>query len=247
MGSVILVLAAVACAAVQRAIGVGYSLVLLPAAIAVLPDGQAVPCVLATGVLLSVALLVATRGEASAHPPLLDDPAVRGLLTLAPAGQLAALLVLGGLGGPELRTVAAAVLLLGCAAAVTRRRAPRRVPGRAAGGAAGLVIGAVGALTGVIGPFVALLLTLRAGAGGDVLRRRLWLCTAVLSSTALALATVLGTSDPRGALVALALAAPLALGAAAGTPLAARLKPGAHRVTVLVIAAAGAVTLLAGT
>jgi len=244
---VILAAAAVACAAVQRAVGVGYSLVLLPAAIAVLPDGQAVPCVLAAGILLSVGLLLVTRRDDVAEPALLDDPALRGLLALAPVGQLVALLLLGGLRGPELRIVAATVLLLGCASAVAQRRAPRTAPGPVTGGAAGAMIGAIGALTGVIGPFVALLLTLRADAGGDVLRRRLWLCTTVVSSTALVLAALLGTSDLRGALVALALAVPLALGAAAGAPLAGRLKPGAHRITVLLIAAAGAATLLAGT
>lgn len=240
MSFVVLVAAAVACAAVQRAIGVGYSLVLLPAAIAVLPDGRAVPCVLAVGIVLSVGLLLAGR-----RAPDVDD-VTRGLLTFAPAGQLVALLALGALRGPELRVAAAAVLLTGCAAALVRRRAPQRAPGRATGAAAGVVIGAVGALTAVIGPFVALLLTLRADAGGDELRRRLWLCTTVLSTTALALAALLGTSDLRGALVALALAPALAVGALAGAPLVGRLHPAAHRLTVLLIAAAGAATLLAG-
>ena len=235
---VVLGVAAVLCAAVQRAVGVGYSLVLLPAAIAVLPDGQAVPCVLAAGIVLSVGLIAAGR-----EAPRLDDT-TRGLLTLAPVGQLVALAVLGALRGPELRLVAAGVLLLGCAAALGRRRAPRRAPGSAVGAGAGLVIGAIGALTGVIGPFVALLLTLRADAGGEALRRRLWLCTAVLSSTALGLAALLGTGDLRGAVVALALAPALALGAVAGAPLAGRLQPATHRLTVLVIAAAGAASLL---
>jgi uncharacterized membrane protein YfcA len=238
---VVLGLAAVACAAVQRAVGVGYSLVLLPAAIAVLPDGQAVPCVLAAGVILSVGLLVADRGR----PEL--DAVTGGLLVLAPIGQLVALLVLGGLRGAELRIGAAAVLLLGCAAAVTQGRVRLRAPGRVAGACAGFVIGAIGALTAVIGPFVALLLTVDADAGGDALRRRLWCCTAVLGATALAFAAVLGTGDLRGALVALALAPALAVGALAGAPLADRLKPRAHRITVLLIAAAGAATLLAGT
>ncbi|MDA0172726.1 TSUP family transporter [Solirubrobacter taibaiensis] len=237
MSFLILALAAVLCAAVQRAVGVGYSLVLLPAAIATLPDGEAVPCVLAVGVVLSLGLLLAGRRR----PDL--DAAARGLLLLAPVGQLIALLALGGLRGPALRVTAAIVLLGGCVAALVR--AGPREPGRAAGAAAGLVIGAVGALTAVIGPFVALLLTLRADAGGDVLRRRLWLCTVVLSSTGLALVAVLGTSDLRGALVALALTPALALGAAAGVPLARRLRPSVHRYTVLAIAAAGAATLLA--
>ncbi|MDA0182111.1 TSUP family transporter [Solirubrobacter phytolaccae] len=240
MSFVVLALAAVVCAAIQRAIGVGYSLVLLPAAIAVLPDGQAVPCVLAAGVLLSVGLLVASRGR-----PQLDD-VTRGLLAFAPVGQLVALLVLGGLRGTELRVAAAAVLLLGCAAALIGRRGPRRPPGRVGGAVAGLGMGAVGALTAVIGPFVALLLTLEAGTGGDALRRRLWLCTAVLGSTALAFAALLGTSDVHGALVAVALSPALFVGAVAGTPLAGRLEPRAHRLTVLAIAAAGAATLLAG-
>jgi uncharacterized membrane protein YfcA len=68
----------------------------------------------------------------------------------------------------------------------------------------------------------------------------------VLGTTALAFAAVLGTSDLRGALVALALAPALAAGAVAGRPLADRLKPRTHRITVLLIAAAGAATLLAG-
>ena len=42
MSFVGLALAAAACGAIQRAVGVGYSLVLLPVAIAMLPDGQAV-------------------------------------------------------------------------------------------------------------------------------------------------------------------------------------------------------------
>jgi len=238
---VVLGLAAVVCAAVQRAVGVGYSLVLLPAAIAVLPDGQVVPCVLAAGVILSAGLLVADRGR----PDL--DAVTGGLLVLAPVGQVVALLVLGGLRGMELRIGAAAVLLLGCAAAVTQGRLRLRAPGRAVGACAGFVIGAIGALTAVIGPFVALLLTVDADAGGDALRRRLWCCTAVLGTTALVFAAVLGASDLRGVLVALALAPALAAGALAGTPLADRLKPRAHRFTVLLIAAAGAVTLLAGT
>ena len=215
MSFVGLALAAVACGAIQRAVGVGYSLVLLPAAIAMLPEGQAVPCVLGVGVLLSLGLLVA-----GGRRPELDATA-RGLLTLAPVGQLVALLALGGLRGPALRITAAVVLLLGCAAALAQSRARHpRAPGRAAGAAAGLVIGAIGALTAVIGPFVALLLTVRADAGGEALRRRLWLCTVVLSATGLALAAVLGTSDLRGALVALALTPALAVGAALGAPLA---------------------------
>ena len=157
-----------------------------------------------------------------------------------------ALLALGGLRGPALRITAAVVLLLGCAAALAQSRARRPwVPGRATGGAAGLVIGAIGALTAVIGPFVALLLTVRADVGGEALRRRLWLCTVVLSATGLALTAVLETGDLRGALVALALTPALAVGAAVGAPLAGRLRPSVHRYVVLAIAAAGAATLLA--
>ncbi len=241
MSFVGLALAAVACGAIQRAVGVGYSLVLLPAAIAMLPEGQAVPCVLGVGVLLSLGLLVA-----GGRRPELDATA-KGLLTLAPVGQLVALLALGGLRGPALRITAAVVLLLGCAAALAQSRARHpRAPGRAAGAAAGLVIGAIGALTAVIGPFVALLLTVRADAGGEALRRRLWLCTVVLSATGLALAAVLGTSDLHGVLVALALIPALAVGAAIGAPLAGRLRPSVHRYTVLAIAAAGAASLLGG-
>ena len=138
------------------------------------------------------------------------------------------------------------MLLLGCAAALAQSRARRPwAPGRVAGGAAGLVIGAIGALTAVIGPFVALLLTVRADAGGEALRRRLWLCTVVLSATGLALTAVLDTGDLRGVLVALALIPALAVGAAIGAPLAGRLRPSVHRYVVLAIAAAGAATLLA--
>src|SRR4051794_3566576 len=240
MGIVVLALAGVACAVIQRAVGVGYSLVLLPAAITVLPDAQAVPCVLAAGIVLSVGLLLQSRGR----PRL--DPVTRGLLTAAPLGQLVALLALGGLRGPGLRISAACVLLAGCASALAQGRVRLRAPGLRAGIAGGFVIGAVGALTGVIGPFVALLLTLRADAGGDPLRRQLWLCTAWLSTSALALSALLGTSDLHGALIGLALAPALAVGALTGAPLASRVDPRRHRYAVLLLAAVGAGTLLAG-
>jgi hypothetical protein len=116
------------------------------------------------------------------------DLTTGAVLALAPAGQLLALLALGGLRGPELR----------------------------------------GAAT------------------GDDLRRRLWLCTAWLSATGLALQASTGTADMTGALIGLALAPGLLPGAMAGKPLARRLDPRRHRLAVLVLAAAGALTLLAG-
>ena len=235
-----LVVAGVVCAVVQRGIGVGYSLVLLPAAIALLPDGQAVPCVLAAGVVLSGGLLIGS----GARPRL--DAVTRGLLVSAPLGQALALAALGGLRGPTLRATAACVLLAGCAGAIAQGRVRTPAPGLRAGLAAGFVIGTLGALTGVIGPFVALLLTLRADSAGETLRRRLWTCTAWLSATALILAALLGTNDLGGAAVGLALAPALAVGALAGAPLARRLKPAQHHVTIVSVAALGAATLLAG-
>lgn len=235
-----LLIAGVLCAVIQRAVGVGYSFVLLPTAIAVLPAGQAVPCVLAVGTVLSVALLLS-----SGRRPRLDG-ATGGLVLTAPLGQLVALVGLGALRGATLQIAAACVLLAGCGSALAQRGLRSRTPGPATGAVAGLVIGAVGALTGVIGPFVALLLTLRVEAGGDDLRRQLWLCTAWLSSTALALSSMLDVGDPRGALVGLALAPALLVGALGGAPLAGRLKPRQHRLVVLLLASAGAATLLAG-
>lgn len=235
-----LLIAGALAAVIQRAVGVGYSLVLLPVAIAVLPSGQAVPCVLAAGVVLSVALLLS-----SDRRPRLDG-ATRGLVLSAPLGQFVALAGLGALRGTTLHIVAACVLLAGCGAALAQGGLRSRAPGLAAGAGAGLAIGAIGSLTGVIGPFVALLLTLRVDAGGDDLRRRLWLCTAWLSTTGLALAAVLDVGDLRGALIGLALAPALLVGAFGGAPLAGRLKPRQHRLAVLLLASAGAATLLAG-
>src|SRR4051794_6652450 len=161
MGIVVLALAGVACAVIQRAVGVGYSLVLLPAAITVLPDAQAVPCVLAAGIVLSVGLLLRSGGR-----PRLDS-VTRGLLTAAPFGQLLALLALGGLRGPGLRISAGCMLLAGCASALAQGRVRLQAPGLRAGTAGGFVIRARGGLTGGLRPVVARPAPPRAGPGGD--------------------------------------------------------------------------------
>jgi uncharacterized membrane protein YfcA len=229
----VLVLAAVAGAALQRAVGAGYSLLLLPAALLALDDARAVPCVLGAGVVLGGGLLLAGRRA----PRLGRDD--RALLLAAPAGQAAGLLLLGGLEGTALRLTAGAVLVAGCAAAL--RGGPVRLPMVPAA----LGLGAIGALTGVIGPFAALLLAAGTPEGGDELRRRLWLTVAWLSATSLALAVLTGAGDLSGAPLGAALAPALALGVLVGIPLARRLRPRDHRRAVLAVAAAGALALLA--
>lgn len=241
MAAAVLALSALAGAALQRAVGAGYSLVLLPAALLALPDDRAVPCVLAAGIVLCAGLLAAggpPRGLGRATPVLLA----------APVGQLLAVVLLGGLDGTALRLLAAATVAVGCAlAARGEPRAAPRATGRPALVTAGVAIGAVGALCGVIGPFLVLVLVaLREDDDADELRRRLWLGVATLSASALAITALAGDADAAGALAGGALAPALALGVLLGAPLAAHLPPRRHRRAVLAVAATGAVLLAAG-
>lgn len=245
MDTVLLVALAVAGAALQRGVGAGYSLLLLPGALVALPDGHAVACVLGAGTVLTGGLLLRhgrPRSLGGAAPAL----------AAAPAGQALAAVALGALDGTALRIVAAVVLAVGCgltafAPAARPRTAP--VP-PAVLAAAGAIIGAIGALTGVIGPFFALLLVAvgeRAGEppSPEELRRRLWTAVGWLSLTGLAVGALAGTTSAAGALAGVALAPALAAGAVLGAPLGRRLAGRGHRRVVLGVAALGVVLLAA--
>lgn len=241
---VALLLAALASGLITRALGVGYSLVLAPTAIAVLPAGQAVCLTLAVGVLLNAALL-ARSGQRRVPSGL------RTLWACGVVGQFFAVGLLGVLAGTTLRAVAGVALLLGALVSWRRPAAAAREAARdhrrRTDGLAGLGLGAVGALTGITGPFAAVWLA-RGSQGGDGLRRCLWATVAVLSATGLAVQTAIGAGfddAARAAVVAVSLSPAMALGVLAGDRLAGRLDPGVHRRTVVAVAAAGAVVLLA--
>jgi uncharacterized membrane protein YfcA len=240
---VVLAVLAVLSGVLTRALGIGYSLLMAPAAAALLPAGEAVCLVQAIGIGLSGALFVVSGREGARG---FGGPAVRALLAGAIAGQVAAIALVGTLDTTGLRIVAGAALLAGCAATVLRP--PATAAHAATGVPAGAGIGAVGLLTGITGPFTAVWLT-RRSSGGPQLRRCVHLAVAILSATGLALQASLGAGPDAaldGILRALTLAPFVVLGVLLGRPAAERLTGGRHRLAVAGVAALGAVVLLAG-
>jgi uncharacterized membrane protein YfcA len=237
----LLLAVAVVAGALTRALGVGYSLLLAPAAAAVLPPEEAVCLVLAVGAGLNAALVLR-----SGRPAL--PPTVLALIGGGLAGQAAAAAVVGTLDSGALRIVAGCALLAGCVA--TALQAPRRPEGArdavALGVPAGAAIGAVGFLTGITGPFAAVWLARRSG-GGTPLRRCVFVTVAALSASGLALQAAAGAGTaPAGQaiLLAVALAPALAAGALLAGPATARLAGQRHRLALATVAALGAVLLL---
>ncbi len=220
-------------AVLQRAVGAGYSVVLLPAAVVALPDDRATSCVQAVGVLLCGGLLLRDGAPESVGR-------LRNVLLAAVAGQVAALAIVGPLDAHALRIAAAVLLLLACVLALGRQ-------GRDIPAAVGAVVGAISALVGITGPFLALLVVAtRDGEDSMELRRRLWLGVAALSATALLIAGLLGSASGPGTLSALALVPALWAGTVVGARAAATLAPRWYPTVVVAVAASGAAVLLAG-
>jgi len=230
-------LVALAAATVHAALGFGSGPLLAGALLAVAGSPpEAVAAVLWAAVALNLVVLPG-MGRPSAGP-------FAPVWLATPVGALAGAALLGRAGQDALQAVLAGVLVLAAGLALTRvsvLRLPQAAAGRAGVGAG---LGAVAATTGIVGPFVAVLLA----SSVDPARLRAAIAATFLAVSAAALlaqALVVGPGAVGdGALLALRLAPGLALGALAGRWLGARVRDSSRAPLSLAAAIVAALTAL---
>ena len=230
-------------ACIQASAGLGFALVLMPVALAVVgPVGVVVVATL-LGVVLNVLVLAGERRR----PRVVWAEATPILLAAIP-GTLAGVLVLRTLPKPALQVALGAVLI--GATALRLRRAPARrgipVPAPPARIALGLATGALSTATGVTGPPLAIWLR-RRGLSPAELRDSLSAMFLVIGVVACAaLVPVLARAHLSAALLLTGTAAVVA-GHALGRQVFARLSGRSfERLVQAVILAAGIASVLAG-
>ena len=225
----------------QSAAGIGFALILGPALLAVLEPAEAVPALLALGIVLNGLVLA---GEGRERRLRFAD--LRGLLLGAVPGVVLGVVVLRTADADVLRVCVGVTVLLAVGVQLLPSAAARRAPDGSAP-AIGALTGTLTTATSVNGPPLLLWLQAR-GAAPEELRDTLTASLLALNVLG-AVAIVVGGGHELGpsALAAALLLPAVLAGHAVGHRAFARMHPEAFRAVGLTLAAAaGVATLVSG-
>jgi uncharacterized protein len=234
-------LSALAAAYVQAATGLGFALVLTPVMFALLSPVGAIVTVTALGLELSLLVLLGERRR-----PRVAWRELGPILAAAVPGTVCGVLLLGALPKPVLQVGVGAAVIVAAALRVRVSSAsahPASAPARLA---IGFTTGALTTSTGISGPPLALWLSRRGLAPGEVRDSLSAMFLAIGVLAILALAPVLHRARLDPALLAAGLAGVVG-GHALGSRAFARLKEGRfERLLLVVILCAGVASIVAG-